>query len=117
MYKKTAKDNQEYVEKVTDNLLDITFNNEDWEFVQNECLRNIEKNEYLDIVCLSITYLGHIAKIHSRIDKEKVLSILNEKINEKELFGFIDDALDDIKQFTINVTLDDIKKFPNLNRK
>ncbi|MDR1195506.1 MAG: hypothetical protein LBL00_03415 [Endomicrobium sp.] len=117
MYKKTAEDNQEYVAKVTGNLLDITFNNEDWEFVQNECLRNIEKNECLDIVRLSITCLGHIARIHNCIDKEKVLSILAEKINEKELSGFVDDALDDIEQFAANVTLDDIKKFSNLNRK
>jgi oligoribonuclease NrnB/cAMP/cGMP phosphodiesterase (DHH superfamily) len=117
MYKKTAEDNQEHVAKVTDNLLDITFNHEDWEFVQNECLRNIEKNEYLDIVRLSITCLGHIARIHNYIDKEKVLSILAEKINEKELSGFVDDALDDIEQFAANVTLDDIKTFPNLNRK
>jgi hypothetical protein len=45
------------------------------------------------------------------------LSVLNEKINEKELSGFVDDALDDIERFAANVTLDDIKKFPNLNRK
>jgi hypothetical protein len=117
MYKKTAEDNQEYVTKVTANLLDITFNNEDWESVQNECLKNIEESEYLDIACLSITCLGHIARIHNCIDKEKALSVLNEKINEKELSGFVDDALDDIERFAANVTLDDIKKFPNLNRK
>jgi uncharacterized membrane-anchored protein len=117
MYKKTAEDNEEYVTKVTNNLLDITFNNEDWEFVQNECLKNIEENEYLDIVCLSITCLGHIARIHNCIDKEKVLSVLNEKIKEKELFGFVDTALDDIAQFAASLTVDDSKKFPNLKRK
>jgi hypothetical protein len=116
MYK-TTYENEEYVKKITNNLLDITFNNNDWEFVQNECLKNINENEYLDIVCLSITCLGHVARIHNCIDKEKILPVLNEKIKDKELFGFIDDALDDIEQFTEILTLDEIKKYPNLKRK
>ena len=77
MYK-TTYENEEYVNKITDNLLNITFNNNNWELVQNECLKNINENEYLDIVCLSITCLGHIARIHNCIDKEKVLPVLNE---------------------------------------
>ncbi|MDR1284602.1 MAG: hypothetical protein LBJ88_00175 [Campylobacteraceae bacterium] len=117
MYQKTTKDNEEHVTNITNNLLDITFNNKDWKFIQNECLRNIEENEYLDIVCLSITCLGHIARIHNCIDKEKVLPVLNEKIKDKILFGFVSDALDDIEQFAIKFTSDDIKKFPNLKQK
>ena len=116
MYKTTYK-NEEYVKRITNNLLDITFNNDDWGFVQNECLKNINGNEYLDIVCLSIVCLGHIARIHNCIDREEVLAILNKKIKDKELFGFIDDALDDIEQFTGKLTSNEIKKYSNLKRK
>ena len=75
MYK-TSDENYEYVKNITDKLLDITFNNDNWEFVQNECLKYIE-NENFDIVRLAITCLGHIARIHNHIDKEKVIKILS----------------------------------------
>jgi hypothetical protein len=60
--------------------------------------------------------LEHIARIHNCIDKEKVFPILNEKMKDKELFGVIDDALDGIEQCTEKLTLDEIKKYPNLKR-
>ena len=98
MYKSTSE-NYEYVKKITDELLSETFYNNDWEYVQRECLKYIE-NEYLDIVHLAITCLGHLARIHKCIDKEKILLILKEKAKDNKLTGVVEDALDDIKQFT-----------------
>ena len=97
MYKTTEK-NYEYIKTITDKLLDITFNNEDWKFAQNECLKYID-SEYYDIVCLAITCLGHIARIHKCIEKEKIINLLNEKQKNEELMGVIEETLDEINWF------------------
>jgi hypothetical protein len=75
--------------------LDITYNNDDWEHVQNECLRYID-DENLDVAQLAIICLGHIFTFHGLIDKEKVLPILYEKMKEQEMTGIVEDALDDM---------------------
>jgi hypothetical protein len=98
MYKKTTDENYEHVKSITDKLLDMTYNNDNWEYVQNECLKYLEDENY-DIAQLAIICLGHIATFHSHIDKEKVLPILYKKIPDKELSGVVEDALDDIKMF------------------
>jgi hypothetical protein len=100
--------NSNDIKEVTDTLLDITFNNEDWEFVQNECLKLLD-NKITDISGLAITCLGHIARIHSKINMEKIIPRLNEKLNNPELYGRIEDALNDIKMFIKNdekITMD-----------
>jgi GNAT superfamily N-acetyltransferase len=53
MYKKTTDENYEYVKNITDKLLDMTYNNDNWEYVQNECLKYLEDENY-DIVQLAI---------------------------------------------------------------
>jgi hypothetical protein len=98
MYKKTTDENYEYVKAATDKLLDITYNNDDWEYVQNECLKYLD-DENLDVVQLAIICLGHIFTFHGCIDKEKVLPILYEKMKDKELTGVVEDALNDIGIF------------------
>jgi hypothetical protein len=98
MYKKTTNENYQYVKDITEKLLDITYNNDNWEYVQNECLKCIEDKNY-DIVHLAIICLRHIATFHKCIDKEKVLPILYKKISDKELTGVVEDALEDIKMF------------------
>jgi hypothetical protein len=76
----------------------MTYNNDNWEYVQNECLKYLEDENH-DIVQLAIICLGHIATFHKYIDKEKVLPILYKKILDKELTGVVEDALGDIKMF------------------
>ena len=110
---------EKYVKHIYNNLLCMVKYCNDWKFVQNECLNNIDKNDYLDleIIRLSIICLGHIARIHKCIDREYVFPLLNEKIKDKELFGFIDDALGDIEQFTGKLTSEEIEKYPNLYKR
>jgi hypothetical protein len=83
---------------VTNALLYATFNFNDWVWVQDECLKLVN-NQNIDIKGLSVTCLGHLARIHSSIDKEKVLPILFIKLNDKDISGRVQDALDDIKMF------------------
>jgi len=82
----------------TKSLLAITFNDEDWKWVQDLCLDLI--NHPNDILSrLAVTCLGHIARIHGQIDKEKVLKALKEKMRDKKIAGYVEDAISDIQMF------------------
>ena len=83
---------------VTNILLYVCLNFEDWEWVQDACLKLLN-SENENICGLAITCLGHIARIHSKIDKKKVLPILKSMNANKKLTGRVEDALEDINTF------------------
>lgn len=79
-------------------LVALAFYNPDWKWVQDQCLIFINHKD-IDIQKLAAICLGHLARIHSTLEKEKVLPVLMEKLNDKEMAGTVQDALDDIKMF------------------
>jgi len=91
----STSDNEE---EVVNTLLYVCFNYDDWEWVQDKCLELLEYNNE-NICGLAITCLGHIARIHSTIDKKKVLGKLQNKMGDERFAGRIEDALDDIHIF------------------
>lgn len=88
-------------EIINNTLLYITFNIDDIDWVEDCCLSLID-NDNEDISGLAITCLGHIARIHSKINKQKVIPVLIEKQKSFNLSGRVEDALDDINIFTKN---------------
>ena len=83
---------------VINTLLYICFNFDDWEWVQNICLELMQSEN--DNICgLAITCVGHLARIHSTIDKVKILPILHEKMKDRRFTGRVEDALSDINMF------------------
>jgi hypothetical protein len=48
---------------------------------------------------LAITCIGHVVRMHLTINKEKVFPVLKEMLEDKELFGRVEDALDDMEVF------------------
>jgi hypothetical protein len=91
------------IDLATNKLLDICFNSEDWKWVQDICISLIKnKTVKEDLRRLAITCIGHLARIHSMIEKDKVLPFLEKVKKENEnLAGTIDDTLDDISMFVI----------------
>ncbi|AGB80453.1 hypothetical protein D781_0052 [Serratia sp. FGI94] len=84
---------------VTDALLYLTFNIDDFNWVQDVDLKMLDHpNE--EVCSLAITCLGHIARIYSKIDKEKVIPCLKNKAKDKRFTGRVEDAMDDISMFT-----------------
>ena len=80
-------------------LLFAIFNIDDWRWIQNLCL-DMAKNPDDDIAELSLTGLGHIARIHGKLDVDIVVPFLEEiSINNNALLGRASDALDDIEIF------------------
>lgn len=86
------------VEKVTKALLYLTFNIDDFDWVQNTILRMVANDEE-DISGLAMTCLGHLARIYAKIDKGKVIPCLVLKANDERFKGRVEDALDDIHMF------------------
>ncbi|WP_445494726.1 hypothetical protein [Photorhabdus sp. SF281] len=88
------------VKIVTDALLYLTFNVNDYNWVQEKCLQLFDSNNE-DIIGLAITCLGHIARIYSNIDRDKVIPALKKKAMDTRFTGRIEDAIDDINMFAI----------------
>ena len=84
---------------VTDALLYLCCSVEDREWIQDKCLELFE-HEDEDVSGLAVTCLGHVARIHSTINKNKVVPVLRQKLNDRRLAGRAQDALDDIRKFT-----------------
>lgn len=83
-------------ERICDALVSVTFNETDWRWVQEKCLHFITSS-YTEVRGLAVTCLGHLARIHRKLDLEKVLPILKNLQNDAEIGGRVEDALDDIE--------------------
>ncbi|MBN8858972.1 MAG: hypothetical protein J0H29_11325 [Sphingobacteriales bacterium] len=98
--KNQAKENLETddIEKITTTLVSIAFYENDWEWVQNICLEYLQHpNE--NISGLAATCLGHIARIHGKMDKKKVIAKLNKRLNDFQIGGRVEDAINDIEMY------------------
>lgn len=84
---------------VIDALMYLCFNINDATWAQDKCIEAIENGTNEDIKGLGITCLGHIARIYGRIDREKVMPILESKLEDSSLSGRAQDAIDDIDTF------------------
>jgi len=89
----------ENTEIICNSLLEITFNDPDWLWKQEVLLNLLENNDNLDVKRLTITCLGHLARIHQQLDKNKVMLILESYLSNPELSGTVSDAFDDFEMF------------------
>lgn len=81
---------------VSDALLSATYYDPDWRWVQERCLEFLDHNDR-GVRALSATCLGHLARIHKKLDLELVLPHLAALKNDPQIGSFVQDALDDIK--------------------
>lgn len=86
------------IDRIVHAMLGATFHEPDWEWVQNWCLRFLQSAEP-DLRNTAITCLGHLARIHRKIDKMKVVSALRSHLKDPGYEGRIEDALEDIEYF------------------
>lgn len=70
---------------------------DDWEWLQKLCLDYINHSDYW-VSKTAISSLGDVARIHHKLEKEKVVSHLKKIINEK-LLGSVSSTIDDIDLF------------------
>ena len=87
------------VKLICEILVDCALNDSDYLWVQGQCLQLSRHNEPC-VRSLAATCIGHLARIHKDIfDVSAVLPTLNELLNDPEVVGSAEDALDDIEIF------------------
>ena len=78
-------------------LVSLAFHDPDWHWVQDICLRFLNDNNP-EIGGVSATCLGHLARIHGKLDRERVVAALRNRLDDPEIGGRVEDALDDISE-------------------
>ena len=79
-------------------LLSASFYDLDWEWVQNRSLFFLDHPDR-DVRRVAATCLGHVARVHKKLDTEVVLPRLYEARNEPSIAGEVEDAIEDIRLF------------------
>jgi hypothetical protein len=79
-------------------LVSVAYHDPDWRWVQDVCLRFLEHDDAA-VKGLAATCLGHLARIHRQLDRERVIHRLEALSDDPELRGRAEDALDDIEHY------------------
>lgn len=79
-------------------LVSLALHEPDWQWVQN-CFLEFLQSDNANISGISATCLGHVARIHRKLEKGKVLMALRTKLDNQEFAGVVEDALDDISVY------------------
>lgn len=85
-------------EEICKALVSAVFHDTDWQWLQNRCLEFLGSDN-ADISGLAATCLGHIARIHRAMEKERVLAALHRYLDDPRIGGRVQDALDDIEMY------------------
>jgi len=88
-------------ERIGKALLAMALHYNDYEYVLELCLGYFD-HESINVQFSAIYCIGHIARIHRKMDTDRVLPLLEKKRANPELTGTVFDALDDIQMFTSN---------------
>lgn len=84
--------------RVIDALLSAAYYDPDWRWVQEQCLR-FARHRDAALRRAAIICLGHLARIHRRLDTAAVLPVLDELAGDPAVVGQVEDALGDIRLF------------------
>jgi hypothetical protein len=85
-------------EKIAVTLLRLSLQEEDWRWVTSLCTRFID-HQSAQVRNSIATAIGHLVRIHRRMDQEIVFPMLKKLLQDPETHGKADDALDDISTF------------------
>jgi hypothetical protein len=93
-------------------LVAVAFCEPDWKWVQDKCLCFLQ-NKDPAISGLAATCLGHVARIHQKLEREKVVAALCSRCEDTDIAGRIEDALNDINMFVPNESVIDRDELAN----
>lgn len=84
------------VTRMSEALVSLALHEPDWVWVQEWCFR-LSDHDAWEIRAISATCLGHLARIHRRLDLERALPILAHLQKDVRTAGYAETALDDIE--------------------
>src|SRR5262245_59198295 len=79
-------------ERICHALVAVAFHEPDWRWAQDRCLELLDDRDP-NVSGLAATCLGHVARIHGTLDKERVVSALRNKMDNQQIVGIVEDAL------------------------
>ncbi len=85
-------------EKIEEALLRVTFHDEDWRWVQSNCLKFLVHADK-DVRMVAASCLGHLACIHGTLDTNTVVPALKALLTDPDVAREASNALDDIAMF------------------
>lgn len=86
-------------DRICEALVSVAYHEPDWRWAQERCLALLASAD-AQVSGLAATCLGHLARIHRVLDKNRVVSALQERRKDPRIAGQVEDALDDIEMFT-----------------
>lgn len=84
--------------RVSTLLVGAALHDPDWRAVQELCLELLNGDP--TVAATAVTCLGHLARLHGEIDKERVIPALRAVADHPVIGKRVPDALDDIDMFT-----------------
>ncbi len=83
------------VRSICDALVRLAHNERDLVWVELKCLM-LATHSSREVRRTVATCLGHLARIHGRLDLKKVQPVLEELARDPDIVGVVEDAWDDI---------------------
>ncbi len=93
--------------RIREALVALSLNEPDGEWAQEVCLTFAASSD-ASIRAIAATCLGHLARIHRALDLNKVVPVLKNMMQDAEIAGYVETALDDIKMFMDRRTVERI---------
>ncbi|HLM00599.1 MAG TPA: hypothetical protein VK400_06055 [Pyrinomonadaceae bacterium] len=84
--------------RICDALVSAAFYDSDWLWVQDKCLHFVDSS-FPDARRLSIVCFGHLARIHGKLEMNKVLPVLEKLRDDAELGEDVAETFEDIEFF------------------
>lgn len=84
--------------EIIDALARITYNDPDWRWAQDCCLRYAEHPDP-GVRGVAANCIGDLARIHKCLDLDRVFPVLKKLLSDENVVGRVEDALDDIRIF------------------
>ena len=86
------------LEKTCVTLVRVAFHEPDYEWAQDCCLEFCNHGD-AEVRGVAVTCLGHIVRIHGKLNMAKVRPVLQRLLTDPLVVGRVEDALSDIKRF------------------
>jgi hypothetical protein len=81
-----------------DALLSLAYHDPELDWVQDRCIQFTEDPDP-GVRRMAVLCFGHLARIHQKLDLDRVLPILHRLVNDPLIAGDVNDTLDDIEVF------------------
>jgi hypothetical protein len=91
---------------VCDALVRIALHDVDWRWAQEVFLEYVNSRDN-DVRGVAVTCIGHLARIHRRLDLERVLPVLESMLSDPDVGGRAEDAISDIGVFIMSTEEND----------